>query len=139
MENDKSPGIDGIPIEFYKNFYEIIEKDLLQLYNNILFTEKKINKKEWIKPLLHLSPKKGNLNKSKYWRPISLVCLDYKILTKILSNKIETLSDIILEGQNCSIPQGTIFNDLFLVRDAIRLHKEKSTILRIINRPREYI
>ena len=45
MENDKSPGIDGIPIEFYKNFYEIIEKDLLQLYNNILFTEKKINKK----------------------------------------------------------------------------------------------
>lgn len=46
MENDKSPGIDGIPIEFYKNFYEIIEKDLLQLYNNILFTEKKINKKK---------------------------------------------------------------------------------------------
>ena len=28
MENDKSPGIDGIPIEFYKTFYDKIEKDL---------------------------------------------------------------------------------------------------------------
>ena len=41
MENEKSPGIDGIFIEFYKTFYEIIENNLIQLYNNILFTEKK--------------------------------------------------------------------------------------------------
>ena len=44
MENDKSPGIDGIPIEFYKTFYDKIEKDLLQIYNNILFTEKTLQK-----------------------------------------------------------------------------------------------
>ena len=31
MENDKSSGIDGIPIEFYKTFYEILGQDLLQL------------------------------------------------------------------------------------------------------------
>lgn len=31
MENNKSPGIDGIPIEFYKQFYEYIKHDLLQL------------------------------------------------------------------------------------------------------------
>lgn len=58
MENDKSPGIDGIPIEFYKNFYEIIEKDLSQLYNNILFTEKKINKKKMNQATIALIPKK---------------------------------------------------------------------------------
>ena len=40
MENDKSPGIDGIPIEFFKTFYSKIEKDLLHLYNKILFIEK---------------------------------------------------------------------------------------------------
>ena len=44
MENDKSPGIDGIPIEFDKIFYNKIEKDLLQIYINILFTEKKPTK-----------------------------------------------------------------------------------------------
>ena len=40
MENNESPEIDRIPIEFYKTFYEIIKKDSLQRYNNILFIEK---------------------------------------------------------------------------------------------------
>ena len=42
MENDKSPGIDGIPIEFYNIFYDTLENDLIQQYNNILFIEKSI-------------------------------------------------------------------------------------------------
>ena len=41
-ESDKSPGIDRIPIEFYKTFYDLLETDLLKLYNNILFKEKEI-------------------------------------------------------------------------------------------------
>ena len=41
MENNKSPGIDGIPIEFYKEFYQTLENDLLQLYNNIIFIQQK--------------------------------------------------------------------------------------------------
>ena len=28
MENDKSPGIDGIPVKFYKEFYQTVKKDL---------------------------------------------------------------------------------------------------------------
>ena len=40
---EKSPGIDGIPIEFYNlTFYKLLENDLIQLYNNILLTEKDI-------------------------------------------------------------------------------------------------
>ena len=29
MENDKSPGIDGIPVEFYKTFYDTLENDFI--------------------------------------------------------------------------------------------------------------
>ena len=36
-KNGKSPGIDGIPIEFYKSCYEYIKNDLPQLSNSILF------------------------------------------------------------------------------------------------------
>ena len=127
MENDKSPGIDGIPIEFYKIFYDKIEKDLLQIYNNILFTEKKPTK-TINQAIITLIPKKGNLNQLKYWRPISLLCLDYKILTKILANRLkQVLPNLISEEQNCSIPGRTIFNNLFLIRDAITLNKQKNT------------
>ena len=59
---------------------------------------------------------------------MSLLCLDYKILTKILANKLKKiLPDIISEEQNYSIPKRTIFNNIFLARDIIRYNKEKST------------
>ena len=37
MKNEKSPGIDGIPIEFHKTFYKLLENDLLQLCIIILY------------------------------------------------------------------------------------------------------
>ena len=43
MENDKSPGIDKLPIEFYKSQYEIIKNDLLQIYNSVLFLNKNLS------------------------------------------------------------------------------------------------
>ena len=71
--------------------------------------------------------KKGDLQRLQYWRPISLLCVDYKILTKILANRLKKiLPQIISEEQNCSIPQRTKFNNVFLIRDAIRLTKKKT-------------
>ena len=132
MENDKSPGIDGIPIEFYKTFYHTIENDLLQIYNNILFYEQNTTK-TMHQAIITLIPKKGDLNQLKYWRPIFLLCVDYKILTKILSNRLKTiLPHIILEEQNCSVPQRTIFNNLFLTRDTIKVSKEKNIKLYLL-------
>ena len=43
MENGTSPGIDGLPIEFYKSHYEIIKNDLLELYNSILLRNKNLS------------------------------------------------------------------------------------------------
>lgn len=37
MQNEKSPGIDVIPTEFYKQIYQVFKHVLLQLCNNILF------------------------------------------------------------------------------------------------------
>ena len=127
MENDKSPGIDGIPIEFYKVFFPIIKNDLKYIYNKVLFNLQ-TTPKIWNQAIITLIPKKTeNLEELKYWRPISLLCTDYKILTKILSNRIrEILPNIISIEQNCSVPQRTIFNNLFLIRDLIKYKTEKN-------------
>ena len=42
MENEKSPGIDKLPIEFYKSRNEVIKNDLLQIYNSVLFLNKNL-------------------------------------------------------------------------------------------------
>ena len=117
--------------QYYKTFYDKIEKDLLQIYNNI-FTEKNPTKTMNL-AIITLIPKKGKLNQLKYWRPISLLCLDYKILTKTLANRLkQVLPNIISEEQNFSLPGRTIFNYLFLMRDAITLNKEKNTSFYIL-------
>lgn len=41
MENDKSPNLDGIRINLYKELYQLLENNFLQLYNYILFIEQK--------------------------------------------------------------------------------------------------
>lgn len=74
--------------------------------------------------------KLSKLNPLKNWRPISLLCLEYKILTKILANRLQKiLPNIISEEQNCSVVKRTIFNNFFLARDIIQLNKEKNTSL----------
>ena len=81
MEDQKSPGIDGIPIEFYKEYYNLLEDDLHQLYTNILFTEKQTPVTMTQAIITLLRKNKDGLKDLKHWRPISL--LDYKILFRL--------------------------------------------------------
>ena len=57
MENGKSPGVDGIPIGFYKEFLETIIPDLQKTFNETLFTNKKNAK--------NLEPSNDNANTKK--------------------------------------------------------------------------
>ena len=63
LKNGKSPGIDGIPIEFYKSYYGYTKNDLQQLYNLILFRNGNLtpSMNQVIINLLHKNDKKENL------------------------------------------------------------------------------
>ena len=54
------------------------------------------------------------------WRPISLLCVDYKILAKVLSIRLKNiLPEIIEDDQTCGIINRSIFQNLLQVRDII--------------------
>lgn len=99
MENGKSPGIDGLPIEFYKTFWPILREDLL-----VVFDESLIN---GILPLscrravITLLPKKGDLQNMKNWRPVS----EYKILSKTLATRLsKVIGKVIHYDQTYCVP-----------------------------------
>ena len=62
------------------------------------------------------------------WRPISLLCVDYIIITKALTNKLlQTLEEIISIEQSAAIPKLTIYNNLFTITDFIEYSNKKKT------------
>lgn len=86
MESGKAPGIDGLPIDFYKSFWGELGADLLQVLSDSL--SKGMLPLSCRRAVITLIPKKGDLTDIKNWRPVSLLCCDYKLLSKVLANRL---------------------------------------------------
>ncbi|CAC5369134.1 unnamed protein product [Mytilus coruscus] len=86
FQNNKTPGIDGLGKAFYVEFWDIIGEDLTEVINNIYLTgEMTESMKTGIITLSYKN--KGNFRDLKQWRPKSLLCFDYKTITKTLTKK----------------------------------------------------
>ena len=126
MEENKSLGKDGIPMEFYLEFSPIIKNDLKELINHIFF-EKKELPESMKTAIISMIPKKDpNDTDIAKWRTIWLLCVDYKIITKTLTNRLlPTLQEIISIEQSAAVPNRTIYNNLFTIRDIVEYSKKK--------------
>ena len=108
MKNNKSPGEDGITIEFYKTYFNIIGEDLLEVFKCGL-NNRELAYSQYLS-VVSLLYKKGQREDIRNWRPISLLNTDYKVLSKILAERLKkVLSFIILQFRDtvllCGIPK----------------------------------
>ena len=99
MNNQKTPGSDGIPVEFYKTFWCTI-KDLFYDMMQNCFSDSLLHDTAR-EGILNLIPKAGKDTRFiKNLRPITLLNTDYKIIEKAVANKmIPALEDIISHDQ----------------------------------------
>ena len=62
----------------------------------------------------------------KNWRPISLLCVNYKIITKTIANRLKNvLSTLVNKDRTCSVPGRNIYSNIFLFRDIIQYSEDK--------------
>lgn len=116
---NRASGMDGLPIEFYKFFWDDIKTLLTKLIKNFQQTgELPLSmKKIVVTPI----PKPGDRTELKNWRPISLMNCDYKIITRIFGRKIaDVISSLLTSDQSYCVPGRTIYNNLHLIRNIIR-------------------
>ena len=101
MNTNKAPGLDGIPIEFYLYYWDIIKNEFVQVIQNIV-NGMLLNETQR-KAIITLIPKEGgDLEALKSWRPVALICCDVKIVAKILARRLKPLMySLISENQYC--------------------------------------
>ena len=127
MKNEKSPGEDGLTKEFYVTFLDIFKTELCELFNNMkLANSEPISMKNAIVKLLY---KKGDHRYLKNWRPVSLLNVDYKILSKVMTNRIAKITDkIVPMEQKCGV-KGRKLTDIIRNIDTIRDNMEKGYLV----------
>ena len=95
-----APGTDGISTKFIKHYWVFFQKPLLDYANHCFHTGELTDSFRGAK--IRLIPKKGDSSKIKNWRPISLLNCFYKILSRVLTNRlrkyIEKLTPIRQKG-----------------------------------------
>ena len=88
MENGKSPGTDGFTTEFYKFFWNDIGTFVINSINDSFCKgELSITQKQGLISLIPKGNKQRDLIKN--WRPITLLNIDYKLLSGALANRLK--------------------------------------------------
>ena len=131
LKNGKSPGTDGSVADFYKFFWVDIKIFVLaSLQYSLKMGELSVEQKRGI---ITLIPKKDkNRLFLKNWRPITLLNVDYKILTKVLGNRLlEVLPHLIHDDQTGYIKGRFIGCNIRLIED-VMFYTEKNDIPGII-------
>ena len=90
FQENKSPGEDGFTVEFYKCFFDLVGSYLLESLNAGYEVGKlSIAQRRGV---ITLIPKAdSDLLDLQNWRPITLLNTDYKIASKALARRIETI------------------------------------------------
>ena len=90
FQNDKSPGNDGIPIEFYKKCWNLICEPFINCVNESFKKEEMSNSQR--QAVITLIEKTGKDRTCiENWRPTSLVNVDAKIISKVIATRIKNI------------------------------------------------
>lgn len=120
----KAPSADGIPAIFYKRFWHLIgdkvKEEVLAVLNSGEIPA------GWNDTIIVLIPKVEQPDKLKDLRPISLCTVLYKLISKVLANRLkEILPEIISPSQSAFVPGRLITDNVLLAYEMTHYLKNK--------------
>jgi exonuclease III len=133
MEPDKAPGPDGFTARFLQTCWQIVEKDL---YKMILKSQncQKIGGST-NSSFLALIPKEKGAKEFNRFRPISLCNIGYKLITKVIANRLKGILPVIIpENQGGFVKGRQLADNYILVQEAIHsshLRNEKGMVIKL--------
>ncbi|XP_050238477.2 uncharacterized protein LOC126687968 [Mercurialis annua] len=120
----KSPGIDGIPAGFYQNQWPVVGISVCNLIKRIFQNGEMDN--DLNRTLISLIPKSVKPETIKDFRPISLCTVMYKLVTKIITNKLKPIMPLIVSPTQVSFIEGrNITDNIIIVQEVIHFMRTK--------------
>jgi hypothetical protein len=117
---NKVPGRDGICLEFFRKTWETSKNDMPTVMNHIyvdgLLTEQQKQGK------IVCLPKTSHATGIQVddYRSLTLLNIDYKILARIIANRLRPwLAELLKPSQHCGLRGNTVFEAVAAVREAI--------------------
>ena len=121
-----APGIDGIPIDFYKGFAKELGPLLAGMYNEMILQKKM--PEDMATAIVVLLYKKNDRTALKNYRPISLLSAEYKILAKILAERLKKCLPVLVhQNQQGFVQGGDIRGNILLQKLTAAFCSEKLT------------
>lgn len=133
FHNEKSPGLDGITTEVLHKCWPFIQRACYEMVE--VFWLDRIMPLSSLAGVIKLIPKDGDLSWLTNWRPITMITMTYKIISKILANRVKSLIPHLVDSQQTGfVPDQSITNNLLAFRldeEYTQSSKQQITLLKV--------
>lgn len=125
MRQNRAPGPDGFPAEFYVKFWGIIKFELLDLINDFHNGFLEVERLNY--GIVTLVPKTKDAEQIQKFRPICLLNVSFKIITKVLMNRLDRIMTyIISKNQTAFLKNRFIMEGIVILHELLNsLHTKK--------------
>jgi hypothetical protein len=103
MPNGKSPGPDGFKVEFFKSCWEVVKHGVYRVVEDSRQSASIL--KALNATMITLIPKENEAKTLDRYRPISLCNVVYKIISKVIANRLKPLLPTLISQEQAGFEE----------------------------------